>query len=70
MAYLCDEHGNNGFPKTIPVACLQCKINILTAKLEAVKDLHDKYDGPHTYCRECGGLTPCDTMNAADGKEG
>jgi len=34
------------------------------AALAAVAALHDEYDGPHTYCHECGGLTPCETRRA------
>jgi len=36
------------------------------AALLAVSKLHDKYDGPHTYCRDCGGLTPCETRRIVD----
>jgi len=37
------------------------------AVLAAVAALHDEYDGPHTYCHECGGLTPCETRRAVHG---
>ena len=39
----------------------------LEAVLVAVAALHDEYDGPHTYCHECGGLTPCETRRAVHG---
>ena len=39
----------------------------LEAVLAAVAALQDEYDGPHTYCHECGGLTPCETRRAVHG---
>jgi hypothetical protein len=71
MPLYCESHAPWSKPglATIPVSCPTCIIADLKARLETIKDLHDKYDGPHTYCRECGGLTPCDTTNAAEGKD-
>ena len=40
--------------------------DILRERLEIIRDLHDPYDGPHTYCHECGGLTPCETRKLAE----
>ena len=34
-------------------------------RLQNVIAIHDEYDGPHTYCHECGGLTPCETRRLA-----
>ena len=41
----------------------------MRAALAKISELHDAYDGPHTYCHECGGLTPCETKCLADGIE-
>ena len=47
------------------------RIEKAEAALAAVAALHDEYDGPHTYCHDCGGLTPCATRRALrDASEG
>ena len=33
--------------------------------LRAILDIHDTEVAPHTYCRECAGLTPCETVELA-----
>jgi len=48
-------------------ATLRAELEQAEAALAAVAALHDEYDGPHTYCHECGGLTPCETRRAVHG---
>ena len=43
---------------------VECELEKAEAALAAVAALHDEYDGPHTYCHDCGGLTPCATRRA------
>ena len=46
------------------LATLRAELEKAEAALAAVAALHDEYDGPHTYCHDCGGLTPCATRRA------
>ena len=43
---------------------LRAELEKAETALAAVAALHDEYDGPHTYCHDCGGLTPCATRRA------
>ena len=41
-------------------------IEELAKAIDRVREIHDPYDGPHTYCHDCAGLTPCETRAAID----